>query len=123
VKSSVFDSTRPPIVHHLTKTTPNTTDSSNQKSAVAFSPPFSFAPTSKGLPPPPKASGLLFAALVRWAWLVRVVAWPLLKAVERKVAVEGGFEVEDWDEVEVELDVEEDAELAEDVDSTTVDVR
>jgi hypothetical protein len=108
--------------HHLIKTTPNTTDNS-RKSAPAFSPPFPFGPTSNGLPPPPKASGLLFAALVRWAWLVRVVAWPLTKAVERKVALalEGRVLVEDGDKMEVDNDEEE--EVAVDVDFASVEVR
>lgn len=108
--------------HHLNKTTPNTTDNNSQKSAPAFSPPFPFGPTSNGLPPPPKASGLLFAALVRWAWLVRVVAWPLTNAVVRKVALplEGGVLVEDEDKVEVDDDEEE---VAVDVNFASVEVR
>lgn len=112
---------------HRIKTTPNITDNRSQKSALAFAcvfPPFPLGPTSNGLPPPPKASGLLPAALVRWAWLVSVVATPLLKAVVTKTWLPGGVLAE-ADVVEVaEDDAEvEDAELAADVRAETVEVR
>lgn len=69
----------------------------------------SFVPTSKGLPPPPKASGLLFAALVRCAWLVSTVATPLSKAVVTKTLLPGGLLLLDDEDREEDADVEEPA--------------
>lgn len=105
---------------HRIKNTPKMTDNNNQKSTDAtFSPEFPLFPTSKGLPPPPKASGLLLAALVRWAWLDSVVGWPLLKAVVRK-----GEGADDPVLVVTVVDVDgEDAELVEiDVLASAVEV-
>ena len=88
--------------------------------ATALAASFPFGPTSNGLPPPPKASGLLLAALVRSAWLVSVVATPLLNAVVRKTLL--AFDLllaDDEDRGENDADVEE----AVDVSAETVVVR
>lgn len=81
------------------------------------------AATSKGLPPPPNASGLVFAASVRWASEVMVVATPLLTAVVGwKVGEgEGSAVVSDDDDevvvVEVGVFVSVSVSLVEDVDA------
>ena len=53
---------------------------------IRFSPPLPLGPTSKGLPPPPKASGFDFAASVCSALEVIVEANPSLKTVVVKPA-------------------------------------
>lgn len=69
------------------------------------------AASSKGLPPPPKASGFDLAASLRWASVLTTVAMPSLPTVvgwKLVVAGAGGSEDSDDELVMVELEPERD---------------
>lgn len=108
------------LYHSRTCTKPTITTSNVHPTVELPAPLVPLSPTSNGLPPPPKASGLLEP--VRCAWLVIVVAWPLLKAVVVKPFELLEFELlfESADELEADAEDESDVEVDVDVEGAAV---